>query len=162
MKIGILSDSHDNVPAVKLAAERFGAAGVEHVIHAGDFIAPFSLAPLVELGVPVTGVFGNNDGERLVLKARFEAAGWTLEPKFALLNLDGVSIAVHHEPEPVAALAASGLYQVVVYGHTHAVDIRTEGETLIINPGETGGWLTGQRTVVVLDTATMRPQLITL
>ena len=36
-----------------------------------------------------------------------------------------------HEPDEVDALAKSGVYDVIVYGHTHNVDIR-EGETLVV------------------------------
>lgn len=153
MIVGILSDSHDNVPAVAAAVQAMREAGVQHLLHAGDFIAPFALAPLAELGVPVTGVLGNNDGERLVLAKRFADNGWTLGVKFAFLELGGLRIAMHHEPEPVDALARSGDYDVVVYGHTHAIDIRREGDAQVINPGETGGWVTGRRTWVLLDTA---------
>jgi hypothetical protein len=32
---------------------------------------------------------------------------------------------------------------VIIYGHTHEVDIRI-GSPLIINPGEAGGWLKGK------------------
>jgi len=163
MKVGILSDSHDNLPRLAEAVEAFRAAGVVHVIHAGDFVAPFALPPLRQAGVPVTAVFGNNDGERLVLKARFDSFGWTLAPKFAFPEVAGVRFAVHHEDDPVEALAASGLYAVVVYGHTHQVDIRRTGNgTLVVNPGETGGWLTGRATCVVLDLATLEPELIDL
>lgn len=156
MKIGILADSHDNLPALAAAAARFKAAGVEQILHAGDFIAPFSLPPLVEAGAPVTAVFGNNDGERLYLATRFKDLGWTLQPKFAFLELAGRRIAMHHEPEPVEALAASGLYDLVVYGHSHTLEIRQAEEVLVVNPGECGGWLTGEQTVVIVDLPSMK------
>ena len=163
MKLGILSDTHDNLPLLHRAAERLREAGVGHIVHAGDFVAPFALPPLREVEVPVTGVLGNNDGERVFLKARFDEYGWMLGAKFAFLELGGRRIAVHHEPEPVEALAASGLYEVVIYGHTHAVDIRPAASgTWIINPGEGGGWLTGHSTLVVLDLESLEPELVEL
>ena len=51
MKIGVFSDSHDNVPMVKKAVELFNNEGVELVIHAGDFIAPFVVAAMGDLEV---------------------------------------------------------------------------------------------------------------
>ena len=51
-------------------------------------------------------------------------------------------------------LSASHKADVIIYGHTHEIDIR-KGETLIINPGEGGGWLTGRATAVLLDLTTM-------
>lgn len=162
MKIGILSDSHDNVPAIKAAVDRCRAAGIAQLLHAGDFIAPFALLPLAEAGAPVTAVFGNNDGERVGLARIAAERGWTLGAKFAFGEVGGLRFALHHEPEPVEALAASGLYDLVVYGHTHARDIRTVGRTLIVNPGEVGGWLTGERGLVILDTATGVPEVVSL
>jgi len=47
------------------------------------------------------------------------------------------------------------------YGHTDDLDIR-EGKTLVINPGETGGWLKERSTVVILDTDTMKPEVFDL
>jgi len=163
MRLGILSDTHDRVPAIEAAAAAFRDAGVAQVLHAGDFVAPFALPPLQAAGAPVTAVFGNNDGERLGLKGRCDSFGWRLEPKFAVLEVGGLRVAMHHEPEPVEALAASGLYDLVVYGHTHAVDLRqTASGCWIVTPGEVCGWLTGQCTCVVFDIAARQPQLVTL
>ncbi|MBS3813049.1 metallophosphoesterase family protein, partial [Candidatus Bipolaricaulota bacterium] len=39
---------------------------------------------------------------------------------------------------------------VIVYGHTHKIDVQ-QGKPLVINPGEAGGWLTGRSTVAILD-----------
>ena len=43
---------------------------------------------------------------------------------------------------------------VLIHGHTHNQEI-TQGKTVIINPGEAGGWLSGVSRAVVLDTDTM-------
>lgn len=42
MKIGLIADSHDNLPMIRAAVEVFTAAGVEAVLRAGDIIAPFA------------------------------------------------------------------------------------------------------------------------
>ncbi len=52
MMIGIVSDSHDNVPMLQRAVEYFNHAGCELVIHAGDIISPFSMALLEKLACP--------------------------------------------------------------------------------------------------------------
>jgi len=65
MRIGLISDTHDNLVALDRALAALEAAGVEAVIHAGDFCSPFALKLLLgRLRVPLLGVFGNNDGER--------------------------------------------------------------------------------------------------
>jgi putative phosphoesterase len=66
-----------------------------------------------------------------------------------------------HEPRALEALVASGRYDLVVYGHTHRVEIR-EGTPLVVNPGELGGWLTGRATCVLVDLRTLRAELLEL
>ena len=149
MKLGVMSDSHDNIPNVKRAVELFNQIGVDLVVHAGDFISPFAIDPLVDLNCRVVGVFGNNDGERVVLAKKFEAIG-EVHPNLASVTLGDKSIAVMHYPELAIPISKSGDYDIVVYGHTHKVDVRTNN-ALLLNPGETGGWTTGKATVAVVD-----------
>lgn len=66
-----------------------------------------------------------------------------------------------HQPKFLKALIASGKYDLIIYGHTHKVDIR-EGQPLVINPGECGGWLTGRRTVAIVDLETMKVEIYDL
>jgi len=72
------------------------------------------------------------------------------------------SFAVVHEPLAVDALAKSGKFEVVVYGHSHRPDIRKEGSTLIINPGKAARLHKGKSTVVILQMDTMEAELIEL
>ena len=153
MKLGVMSDSHDNVPNVKRAVALFNEIDVDLVVHAGDFIAPFAVAPLEDLNCRVVGVFGNNDGERIIVAQRFEAIG-EIHPNLASVSLGGKNIAVMHYPELAIPIAKSGDYDIVVYGHTHQIDIRKE-KALLLNPGETGGWTTGKATVAVVDLDTL-------
>lgn len=154
MKLGVMSDSHDNIPNVKRAVALFNEIGVDLVVHAGDFIAPFAIDPLADLNCRVVGVFGNNDGERVVVAKRFETIGGEVHPNLASVSLGDSNIAVMHYPELATPIAKSGDYDIVVYGHTHKIDIRTE-ESLLLNPGETGGWTTGKATVAVVALETL-------
>jgi putative phosphoesterase len=160
MKIGILSDTHDRLPIVERAVERFRAESVGWVVHAGDFVSPFTAIPLARLDVPFDGVFGNNDGDRLYLTRRFEEIG-SIHLGYHTFEIEGVRGVLMHEPKSIDALVASGHYDLVIYGHTHRVDLR-EGACVVINPGEACGYLSGRATVVILDTGTMRPELIEL
>ncbi len=63
-----------------------------------------------------------------------------------------------HQPKFLKALIASGEYDLIVYGHTHQVDIR-QGRPLVVNPGECGGWLTGRTTIATVDLETMKPEV---
>ena len=60
------------------------------------------------------------------------------------------------------ALAKSGVYDIIVYGHTHRSEISRRGDTLVINPGEGCGWITGIATAALLDTETMEAELVEL
>lgn len=158
MKIGVIADSHDNVPKIKAAVDLFNRARVQHVLHAGDFVAPFAIEPLRQLECPLLAVFGNNDGEHLGLAARIREIG-EVQPYMATTLLAERRIAVVHYPELAEPLAKSGNFDLVVYGHTHRVDQR-RGDSLLLNPGEAGGWLTGACTVAVVDLARLEVELL--
>ncbi|MEA1871092.1 MAG: YfcE family phosphodiesterase, partial [Candidatus Bipolaricaulota bacterium] len=75
MKLGIISDTHDNMPKIARAVELFNERKVDLVLHAGDFISPITASEFTHLEAPLIGVFGNNDGERLYLTERFNGIG---------------------------------------------------------------------------------------
>jgi putative phosphoesterase len=150
--IGILSDSHDNLDALRTAVRFFRDAGCTLIVHAGDFVAPFAAQVLGEAGVDVKAVFGNCDGEKSGLKAIIGSFGTIHEAPFSFV-FEGKTIALTHLDGPVSELAGSGKYDLVVYGHTHRAEIRKVGSTLVVNPGETGGWVTKKSTVALYDPA---------
>jgi hypothetical protein len=158
MKLGILSDSHDNLPALVRIVERFNAENVDLVLHAGDFVSPFTAVPLSKLRASLVGVFGNNDGDRLHLTRRFDGIG-TLHPGYHVFDVDGLRAVLMHEPKSIDALVASGAYDLVVYGHTHEVVVRP-GRPAVVNPGEACGWLTGRSTAVLFDTRDMTGEVV--
>lgn len=161
MKIGVLSDTHDNVPRIEQAVDLFNARGVGHVVHAGDFISPFAIKPLKRLRCPVLAVFGNNDGERLGVAAQFAGIG-EIHPNVGSARLADRSVAVVHYPELAEPLARSGEFDLVVYGHTHKIDERREGTCLLLNPGEAGGWLSGRSTVAIVDLESLTCEILDL
>ena len=160
MKIGIISDTHDNMPKIAAAVRLFNAEKVDLVLHAGDFISPITADKFAALEAPFIGVFGNNDGERLYLTKRFEKIG-PIYPDYHEFKFDGKRGVIMHEPKFIDALVKSEVYDLVIYGHTHKIDIR-EGKTLVINPGEACGWISTRATVVILDTSVMNPRVIDL
>jgi hypothetical protein len=151
MRLGILSDSHDHLRALERIVARFNAENVDLVLHAGDFVSPFTAIPLSKLRAPLIGVFGNNDGDRVYLTRRFDGIG-TLHPGYHVFEVDGLRVVLMHEPRSIDALVTSGAYDLIVYGHTHEVDVRL-GPPAVVNPGEACGWLTGRSTAVLFDTA---------
>jgi uncharacterized protein len=149
MKIGILSDSHDHVTNIKKAAGIFSNEGVQLILHGGDHVAPFSLGPLKEVGCRVIGVFGNNDGEKILLSRHYQSLGEVHEgPHF--IRQGDYRIALMHEPFALDELLASEKFDLIVYGHTHQKDIRKE-KGILINPGECCGWVYNEPSIAVVD-----------
>lgn len=155
MRIGIISDTHDRRGTIETAVERFNQAGVEYVLHAGDYIAPFVVSWLSRLECPLVGVFGNNDGDRSLLLERFdEHDHLELRGDFARLELDGAAIALlhGHQRELLTALIDTQGFDYVVHGHSHRAGWSEQGRTRVINPGEGCGYLTGRPTAALLET----------
>ena len=159
--VGVMSDSHDNVTMVRKAVAVFKDAGCDLVFHAGDVVAPFAARELAGLGCPVKAVFGNCDGEKQGLEAALEKFGEIKEAPL-IVGHGGRQVFLVHYHFSVAAYAASGKYDVIVFGHTHKPAVQKEGNTLLLNPGETGGWLTGKSTVALLDLDRLEAEIIPL
>ncbi|MFQ3610942.1 MAG: metallophosphoesterase [Fimbriimonadales bacterium] len=161
MLLGVISDSHDHMDNIRKVVDALNDHQVDLVLHAGDYVAPFVVNELSRLQTRLIGVFGNNDGERLGLMRRLSEIGQvSVQPLF--IELEGTRIAMVHEPEPVEAFARSGLYDLVIYGHTHQRDLRTVDNTVILNPGEVCGWLTGQASFALITLPERKVEVVEL
>ena len=162
MKLGVIADTHDHLPRVRAALQAFKERGVSRIIHCGDFIAPFVLFPIREEKYEdCFGVYGNNDGELLMLRALFKSIGKIEKPP-AFIEAAGRRVAVLHEPMPDDVMAALPV-DIVLFGHTHEAVIRPRARTggpLILNPGECCGYLNNRATVAVVDTESFDVELI--
>lgn len=150
--IGILSDSHDNLPMIGRAVRVFNDAGCDLVIHAGDIVAPFAARALAGLRAPIKAVFGNCDGEIEGLTEALATLGEIQKPPFRFEH-GGLRILLVHSSAGLAPLLAADTVDVVVCGHTHRAEVRRKGSTLLINPGEACGWVNNRATVCLLDPA---------
>lgn len=159
--IGVMADSHDNLTAVRKAVSLFKDVKCELVIHAGDFVAPFAAQEMGALDCPVKAVFGNCDGEKLGLEKAFESLGEIKEAPMAFSHA-GKDFLVCHYHFSIRSYLSLGKYDIIIFGHTHKPEIRKKGKTLLLNPGETCGWLSGKSTVVLLDPATLKAEIILL
>ncbi|MCM8786939.1 MAG: metallophosphoesterase [Candidatus Omnitrophica bacterium] len=157
MKVGILSDTHDYIVNINKALEVFKENNISFFIHAGDFVAPFSLNPYFEKGFDFIGVFGNNDGEKNGLDKK--SKGKIKEPPFAI-NLYGKDILIVHDITTINYLSFSKTPSVIVYGHTHIAEVKKEKDILFINPGEACGWVTGKATVAIFDVEILKAEII--
>ena len=156
MRVGIVSDSHDNVPAIEAAVAAFKARGAEVLIHAGDFVAPFAVKRFLKLDVPIVAVFGNCDGEHKVVSELLPdiVAGVRRE------TLGGLNFIIVHSLDRLGKSSRGGA-DVIVCGHTHKPKASGR-KPMIINPGECGGWVNGRHTAALLDTDAMKPEIFDL
>lgn len=148
-KVGIVSDTHDNCDALREVVKIFKKEGVEFIIHAGDVIAPFTAKILEESGIDYRGVFGNNDGEKEFMK---QVTSNKISTSILELELFGKKFFVIHNLAEVEGIQYANYYDYVIHGHTHIPEQKRVGKTLVLNPGELGGWLKGKKTYMILDT----------
>jgi len=145
---------------VKLNEEDVGL-----VLHAGDYVSPFVIPRFGKLKSKLIGVFGNNDGDHEHLVKSFnEYEAFEIRGRFAQITCEGLKIALLHgsDVDLLEALFDCESFDVVVYGHMHNPNVYQKGNTLIVNPGEVCGYLTGKSTIVLFDTANRKARIVEL
>ena len=125
MKIGVISDTHGDLSALKRAAERIGAA--DAWIHLGDHCA--DSAPLKRLNPMVYSVKGNCDPFPGLMEIVIEFEGVKV---FAVHGhtygvKDGLSRLYYRALELGCSAA--------LYGHTHVPNLERNGTFFLLNPG---------------------------
>ena len=166
MRLGLVSDTHDNYAAAEAIAEEFADRSIETVLHCGDFIAPPLLAAFDGHGFAFHGVLGNNDGERDGLEQTIDGMNDAsqLHGRFATLEFDGTTVHMLHGDQgidEVNARARSGEYDFVCYGHFHVAEEREEDGTTVVNPGAHFPTVPDEnRSVAVLETETEEVEFV--
>jgi len=163
MVIGIMSDTHDRIDAIEAAIDFFNQHNVTDILHAGDLVSPLVVPKFSKLKARLHYVWGNNEGDREFIKARFDELGIKPLGDFASLELGGRKIALLHGTHEhiVDSLVKCGLYDIVIRGHNHRAEI-VSGPTLLVNPGEVCGYLSGSQTVALLDLEKLKAEIIRL
>ncbi len=161
MKIDIMADTHDNLTNIKKAVKIFNKEKIDFLLHAGDFVSPFTAKELKHIKCPFTGVFGNNDGDRLSLLNQFQKIG-PIYPEPLKTTIEKKKIILLHKNDIVEELTESQAYDLIIYGHNHHTEINRSGKTLMVNPGECGGWVTGKSTVAILDLTGLNVRIVDL
>jgi putative phosphoesterase len=114
MRIAVVSDTHDRVPA-KLPAR---LAGADELWHLGDVCAPAVLAEFEAIGPPVRVVAGNCDA-------------WPAWPLSLELEREGVKFFLTHIPPTRVPAGVAA----VLHGHTHVPRDEMIGGVRWLNPG---------------------------
>ena len=159
MRIGIVSDTHNNLDNCRQIVDLFNAAEVEQVIHTGDITQAKTIDVFAELNMPMVGVFGNNDVERASLRNAIDQHGFHfVEPPLTLIWASRRLIVVH-DPLELSGIDL-GDYDVVVHGHTHRQTIERNHRRLTFNPGECAGMMQGLNAIGVLDLREMKTEIL--
>ena len=64
MRIGVVSDTHNNLRNCRRIVGLFNEARVDRVVHTGDITQAKTIEVFAGLNMSMIGVFGNNDLER--------------------------------------------------------------------------------------------------
>lgn len=146
MKICILSDSHDRAPMLAAAVAAAKQAGAEAVVHCGDLIGAMTLRPLLQLGLPVHVVHGNNLGDGIALWNLCRTSNGLITYHGADIDMPmaGRRLFATHYPHYARGLACTGDFDIVCCGHSHVASVVQQptikgGKTWLVNPGSVGG-----------------------
>jgi len=133
--IGLISDTHDNIPNIIKAVEIFKEKNVDFVLHLGDVIAPATIEFFK--GLDVRFVKGNCDGDVELLKEKINEINCKFYNVLKKLKYkDKVLMLFHGKPgDELKELISSGRYDYVIHGHTHKKRDEKIGKTRAVNPG---------------------------
>lgn len=163
MIVAVMSDSHDNIWNLRKALDVIKSENAGMIIHCGDFVAPFMAKELNETGIPIHGVFGNNDGDQYLL-TKFSLTTMTNITFHGLVgqvDIGDVKVAFTHEGVVGKALAFGGNFNLVCFGHSHEYFLENIGPTILLNPGEIMG-KDGRPGFCLVDTDTAEIQRVEL
>ncbi len=132
MRIGLVADTHMPRFGSRLPEPLIrGLAGVDLILHLGDFTSPEVVAWL-EAIAPLEAVAGNNDPAELVSRYGRRKIVTVGGVRIGLVHGDGT-----HGTTRERALAAfdPGTVEVVAFGHSHAPLIERLPDRWLVNPG---------------------------
>ena len=165
MKIAIISDTHDNMANIKKALDYINDQKITELIHCGDVCAPITMVEIAEqFKGNINLCIGNVDGDPFRMLQRVQdgkAANVTIHQEVGEFAIDGKKIAINHYPKIGEALAKTGDYDLVFYGHDHKPWVKKIGKTQLVNPGNVANIINAP-TFAIYDTKTDNLELVKL
>jgi uncharacterized protein len=166
MKIAVFSDIHDNFHNLRLALAEMRRRNITRAYCLGDFISPGIVKQIIDSGIIVFAVWGNNDGEKSrIAKMSCESQGvfQIADTTFSSAEVDGRKIFLTHHSDFAASLARSGDYDAVFYGHDHKEYYALiKNGCILANPGEISSHVTDRSTFLIWDTVSNEIEQIEL
>jgi len=159
MRIGVVSDTHNNLGNVARIVELFNEAGVSRVIHTGDITQAKTLEVLARLDAPLFGVYGNNDLERASLESAAAQHDLRLVDPPLELRWEARDIRVVHDPRDLPA-GPDPEPRLLLHGHTHLHRQERLGGSLVFNPGECAGHMRGHNAVGLVELSSLEVELL--
>ena len=163
MRIAVISDSHDNIPAIDRALVYLKKEKIRMLIHCGDICAPETLEHIAKnfTGM-IHAVIGNVDADVDSLQLISQKySRLTIHGNVGAVEIEKRKIAFTHYPWIADTLAKQKKYDAVFYGHDHRAWEKKLGTTVVRNPGTLAG-LFAKPTFAVYDTTTNLAKLILL
>jgi uncharacterized protein len=150
MKIGIISDTHDNVANIIKAAGIFTQKKADFVIHCGDIVAPATVAYFK--GLKMKFIMGNCDGDIETIRKKIGEIDGEYLGETGEVKAGSRLIGIYHGTDParLEGMINSGRFDYVLTGHTHKSRDEKIGKTRVINPG--AHYYGAENTVAILDT----------
>jgi len=151
MRIGIISDTHDDLRALERVLGIMRDEEITKLLHCGDLCGPTVVEALSDFDAWIAR--GNMDRHPELEPAAREALGAGRLADRHRLTLAGYSAAlVHgHREGELRQLINAGEHAYVFHGHTHRRRDERHGSTRVINPGALGGMRWQQRSFCILD-----------
>jgi putative phosphoesterase len=153
MKIGLISDTHDNLYNLEAALDILRAEKVTTIVHCGDVCGTAVIRALA--GFDVWIARGNMDRQTELTQTVDDVLGpgrlaWMQRPV-----LNGCAVAAIHanDDDVLWGLVSSGKYTHVFHGHTHRRRDQMVGQVRVINPGALGTERTLQSSFCIVDLA---------
>ena len=159
MKIGVVSDTHNNLKNCRRIVELFNEAAIDLVVHTGDITQAKTLELFSLLAMPLFGVFGNNDQERNALETAAADFDFHFQDPPFEVAWAGRRIVVVHDPLQLDGVLDHD-HDLALHGHTHLTRIDRREHHLIFNPGECAGHMQGLNAVGVVDLVTLDVRLL--
>jgi len=155
MKIGILSDTHNDQGNIQKALTIFEKHQPEFLIFCGDATTVESIEWFCEY--PLIYTFGNGDFATGEIKALLKAynpsnfAGYVFNGE---LGGKRIGVTHGHLMNYSDEMIKDGNFDYIFLGHTHLRMDQRIGKTRLINPGALGGAKKQSRSVAILDLET--------
>lgn len=161
MKIGVISDTHGSIDAVKKAFEIFGSHCTK-IIHGGDVLYHGPRNPLPAGYNPKeVAEFLNSKNNIIFAKGNCDSdvdqmvISHPIMTPYLFFEVDGKKFLVNHgytEPkESIISRAKEFNTDFLIFGHTHVKELYKTDNLIVINPGSPSLPKDGSASVAIID-----------